>query len=221
MSCKRIVVTGTALSGLTTTVSWKAPAITGLAGFLLTATEGGGVKNFDAAAGATSAILNFAADPSCVVTVTPKDASGPLNDMASAAAPVPFPPKPVDPQAGRPITIRFCADAAAGSVTLDWLASTIEYLEGYILTLIEGTSNLTNFDVPGAEVLTTTVNYKIDPGKQYTAILTPYDDLGPAKDSAAYPVSFPYPATRKPQRNAWTVEGLLASQPESALADQR
>lgn len=219
MSCKCVIITATASSDGKTTVNWRSPAIPGLSQFLITATQGGEVKNFDAPATATSAILDLAAESKCMLTVTPKDSSGPLNEMASAATPVPFPPKPVDPDAGRPSTLRVCADMTAGSVTVDWLASSVEYLEGYVVTIIDGTSSLSNFYAPGGDALSATFGYKIDPAKNYAIIVTPYDDLGVVTGSAAYPVSFPYPSPQPTLRSALTSPVDLAFKLEPALTN--
>lgn len=206
MSCDRVVVTGTSSTGGNSSVSWRALTVPGLTKFLITFSQGGEVKNFEAAASATSKVVAFAAAQGCTVTVTPADSTGPLNDKASAAVPVPFPPVPVDPEAGRPITLRICSDTAAGTVVVDWLPSTILDLAGYILTIFEGTSGLRNFDVPDASAVTTTVTYTIDAAKNYSVILTPYDDLSPVKASASYPVGIPYPAPTSIRMHAYLAD---------------
>lgn len=209
MGCNRVVITKTSSSGGNSSVNWRTPSVTGLVKFLITIGQSGEVKNFEADASATSATVAYTAAEGCTVTVTPTDATGPRNDMSSAPAPFPFPPTPTDPDAGRPITVRVCADSTAGTVTVDWLSSTIQYLEGYVLTIIEGTAGLTNFDAPGAATVSATVTYAVDSSKQYSVIVTPYDDLSPVKESAAYPVALPYPAAPTLGQQAYLADSQL------------
>jgi hypothetical protein len=194
MSCNKVILSGTSSTAGKTTVTWLKPAVTGLAGYLITMTGSGGLANFEVNnPDATSATETYTAVTDTLVTVTPKDGSGPVNTMASAPTPVPFPILPVDPASKRPVSICVCVDSTAGTVTVDWIASTIPDLAGYLLSIIEGTTRLTNFDVPDADAITKTVTYTIDMTQQYQVIVTPYDDLSPDRENAAYPVPAPYP----------------------------
>lgn len=194
MSCDRVVVAGTSSQNGQSVVRWRSLAVPDLKKYLITFRQGSEVKNFDADAKSTSKTVTYTAASGCTVTVTPVNSAGPVNDKASVAVPVPFPPVPVDPDAGRPITLRACADATAGTVTVDWISSTLPDLVGYILTIFKGRARLDNFNVPDASLVATTVTYAIDPTQQYSVILTPYDELSPLKESASYPVAIPYPA---------------------------
>jgi hypothetical protein len=191
MGCDSVVVASTASQGGKTTVSWLKFTMTDLAWFLVILVQDGNPTTFDAKATDLSLTVDYAAKPSCKATVTPKDANGPVNDKASFAAPVPFPPPPIDPAKKRPIIIRACADDT--SVTVNWVASTIDDLEGNYLSIVENSTKLMNFKVEGAGVVAYTANYTCHSDSFYEVIITPYDWEGPLYTSASYPAPISYP----------------------------
>lgn len=193
MGCDRVVIASTKSQDGKTTVTWLTYTMTGLDGFLITLVQGGTPTSFDAKAADTSITVSYTAVADCKATVTPKTAEGPSNDNASFAAPVPFPPAPIDPNAGRPVIFRACADAA--SVTVNWVPAVPPEFPvlGYYLSVVQNSVSLTNFEVEGGEVATVTVNYTVEAGSSYEVILTPYDAFGPSYDMASYPEPIPYP----------------------------
>lgn len=191
MACDRVVVTKTASNGGKTTVNWLKYTMTDLAGFSVVLVQNREPHIFDAKATDDSLTVNFAADSSCTVTVTPKDANGPVNDKASFAAPVPFPPPPIDPAKKRPIILRVCADET--TVTVNWVASTVPDLEGNYLSIIKDSTNLKNFTIEGADSVVYTAQYACQSGSSYEVVITPYDWDAPVYDSASYPQNIPYP----------------------------
>jgi hypothetical protein len=195
MGCDRVVIASTMSQGAKTTVTWLTYKMAGLEGFLLTLVQNGAAKSFDAAATDLSLTVDYTAVAGCTAAVTPRTAGGPSNDHASFATPVPFPPTPIDPNAGRPVVLRACVDA--GNVTVNWIPSTLNDpdapLLGNYLSIVQNQTSLNNFDVPDNAVTTTTVAYVVDPGSTYQVILTPYDEFGINRDAASYPGSIPYP----------------------------
>jgi hypothetical protein len=195
MGCDRVVVARTVSQGPKTTVTWLTYEMTGLEGFVLILVQGGVPQSFDATATDLSLTVDYAAAAGCTATVTPRTAAGPSNDHASFSTPVPFPPTPIDPDSGRPVLLRACADA--GNVTVNWIPSKLNDpdapLLGNYLSIIQNQTSLTNFDVPDNTVTTVTVAYVVDPGSTYQVILTPYDEFGINRNAASYPGTIPYP----------------------------
>jgi hypothetical protein len=195
MGCDRVVITQTNSQAGTTTVAWLTYTMTGLQDFLVTFVQGGVAKSFKAKATDTGLSVAYTAATDCKATVTPQTAVGPSNDNASFAAPVPFPPTPIDPNAGRPVVLRACADAA--NVTVNWVPAVptdpdFPVLGNYV-SIIENFTKLTNFDVPGGAVAATTIAYAIVPSSSYQVIITYYDATGPNFLAASYPGTIPYP----------------------------
>jgi hypothetical protein len=191
MGCDRVVITSTLSQGGKTTVSWVKYEMAGLDGFLVTLVQKGTPTTFEARATDTSLASNYTALAGCTATVTPRTASGPSNDNASFAAPLPFPPTPVDPDVGRPIVLRACADSA--NVTVNWVPSTLPDVLGNYVSVVQNSTSLTNFTVEGGTVAVTTVEYTVQGGSTYQVIVTPYDDFGPNYAAASYPAPIPYP----------------------------
>ena len=191
MGCDRVVVTKTTSTGGKTTANWLKYTMADLAGFLVVLVQDGQPTTFEAKPTDDKLTVDFSANTSCKVTVTPKDATGPVNDKASFAAPVPFPPTPIDPGAKRPVIIRACSDDT--SVTVNWVASTIEDLEGNYLSIIQSSTKLTNFEIDGAGVVVYTAQYTCQRDASYEVIITPYDWSGLRYESASYPVKISYP----------------------------
>lgn len=189
MGCDRVVVSKTASAGGKTTVNWLKYTMTDLTGFLVVLVQNSQPTTFEAKPTDESLTVDFSPAPSCRVTVTPKDANGPVNEKASFSAPVPFPPTPLDPDKGRPITFRVCSDDT--SVTVNWVASTLPEMEGNYITIIEGFERLTNFTVEDPKAVVYTADYVCEPGKSYEVLVTPFDWAGMAP--ASYPVKIPYP----------------------------
>jgi hypothetical protein len=189
MGCDRVVVSKTATTGVKTTIDWLKYSMADLTGFLIVLVQDSHPTPFEAKSTDTSLTVDFSAKPLCKVTVTPKDANGPVNDRASFAADVPFPPTPLDPDKGRPIVLRVCADDT--TVTVNWVASKLPDLEGNYITIVKGSEKLTNFPVEGPTVVAYTAEYKCEPGFSYEVFVTPYDWSGPGP--ASYPVKIPYP----------------------------
>lgn len=191
MACDRVVIASTKSQDGKTTVTWLTYTMTGLEGFLITLVQDGTPTNFEAKAADTSITVSYTAAAGCKATVTPKTAEGPSNDNASFAAPVPFPPTPIDPGAQRPIIFRACADAA--SVTVNWVPSTLDGVLGNYLSVVQNSVKLTNFTVEGGEVAVATVDFTVEAGSTYEVIITPYDAFGPDYRAASYPEPIPYP----------------------------
>jgi hypothetical protein len=191
MGCDRVVVASAASQDGKTTVSWLKFTMADLAGFLVVLVQDGTPTTFEAKATDLSLTVDYAAKPSCKVTVTPKDANGPVNDKASFAAPIPFPPTPVSPDSRRPVIIRACSDST--SVTVNWVASTLKNLQGNYLSIIQNSTSLTNFEVEGATVVVYTADYVCQPGSAYEVIITPYDKFGLDYRAASYPAPISYP----------------------------
>ena len=196
MGCDRVVVASALSQGAKTTVTWLTYTMPDLEGFMLTLVQGGLAKSFDATAADLSLTVDYTAAAGCTATVTPRTAAGPSNDHASFPTPVPFPPTPIDPDTGRPVLLRACADA--GNVTANWIPSTLHDPEapllGNYLSIIQNQTSLTNFDVPDNTVATVTVAYAVDPDSTYQVILTPYDEFGINRGAASYPGPIPYPS---------------------------
>lgn len=195
MGCDRVVIASTLSQDKTTTVTWLTYTMTGLEGFLITLVQGGAATNFEAKPADTSIAVNYTAVAGCTATVTPRIASGPSNDNASFAAPVPFPPPPVDPGIQRAVVLRVCSDGA--NVIVNWLSAAVgpddPPLEGNYITIVQNGSKLTNFPVDGPGVLVTTVAYTVQGGSTYEVLVTPYDAFGPRYDLASYPAPILYP----------------------------
>jgi hypothetical protein len=191
MGCDRVVVTKTDSAGGKTTVHWLKFTMTDLAGFLMTLVQDDQVTTFEAKPTDDNLTVDFSAKPSCKVTVTPTNANGPVNDKASFAASVPFPPKPIDPNKKRPIILRACADGT--SVTVNWVASALDDLDGYYLSIYQDSIRVTNFEVEGADVVVYTAEYVCEPDSSYQVTVTPYDYSGLKYGSASYPQNIPYP----------------------------
>jgi hypothetical protein len=191
MGCDRVVIVSTSTLGDKTSVGWLAFELAGLTGYLVTFVHDGVPTSFEADAAAKSLTATYTPEQGTTVTVTPQTAEGPVNDKASFRAPIPFPPPPIDPDAGRPIVLRACADGT--SVTVNWKPSTKEGVRGNYLTITQNKSKLTNFPIDGGEVATATVDYKIEAGSSYEVSLTPYDAFGPDYQATSYPAPIPYP----------------------------
>lgn len=189
MGCDRVIVAGASATGGTTTVSWRRYDMAGLTGYQIAFSQSGKVTLFDAGPEDTSKTVTFTPGAGCMVTVTPDDSSGPVNDKSSAATPVPFPPPSVDPGSIRPVVLATCS--VLDKVTVNWTASTVEYLAGYVITVFEGQTSLRNFQIPGDTVVSAIIDYPCKEGTPYQVIVTPYDDLSPVDPS--YPVPIPYP----------------------------
>lgn len=195
MGCDRVVIASTLSQDKTTTVTWLSYTMTGIEGFLITLVQGGTATNFEAKAADTSITVNYTAVAGCTATVTPRTASGPSNDNASFAAPVPFPPPPVDPSIQRAVALRVCSDGA--NVIVNWVPGAVgdddPPLEGNYISIVQNETRLTNFLVEGAAVTVTTIAYTLQQGSTYEVIVTPTDMFGPVYKLAAYPVPIPYP----------------------------
>jgi hypothetical protein len=163
-----------------------------LTGFEVTLSQAGEKVNAEAGADATSLTVDLQAAADCGATVTPVTADGPQPANASFEAPVPFPPKPIDPGAGRPVILRACSDGT--TVSVNWLPSTIDDLLGYYLTITENGVELETFEVSGAAAIAVTVDYVCKQGSAYTTTLTPYDIFGPDYAAVSYSQAIPYPA---------------------------
>lgn len=191
MGCDRVVITSTSSQADKTSIGWLAYELAGLTGYLITFVHDDVPESFDAKAADTSLTVTYTPASGATVTVTPQTAEGPVNEKASFTAPIPFPPAPIDPDVGRPIALRACADAT--SVTVNWKPSPLEGVEGNYLTITQNNSKLTNFTVEGGEVATAKVEYKLEAGSSYEVTLTPYDAFGPNYEATSYPVPIPYP----------------------------
>lgn len=188
MGCDRVVVTKTDSKDGKTTVNWLKYTMTDLTGFIIYLVQEHRRIIGEANPWDDSYILPFSLGPPCQVTVTPKGARGrPVDEKASFAAPLPFPPSSSNPE--RPIVLRVCADDT--TVTVNWVASKLPDLEGNYVTIVKGSERLTNFPVEGPKVVAYTAEYKCEPGFSYEVFVTPYDWAGPGP--ASYPVKIQYP----------------------------
>ncbi|WP_257165101.1 hypothetical protein [Bradyrhizobium sp. SRS-191] len=196
MGCDRVVIASTLSQGNKTAVTWLSYKMTGLESFLITLVQNNTPTTFEAKATDTSLTVDYTAAAGCKATVTPRIASGPSNDNASFAAPVPFPPPPVDPSIKRAVALRVCSDGA--NVTVNWVSAEITNpddppLEGNYISVVQDSTKLTNFPVDDPTATVTTFAYVVQSGSTYEVIVTPFDVVGPRYELAAYPVPIPYP----------------------------
>ena len=195
MGCDRVVITSTLSQGNKTTVTWLPYEMVMLSGFLITFVQNGQATNFEAKANAIILTADYTAAAGCTVTVTPRNNDGPSNDNASFAAPVPFPPPPVDPSIQRAVALRVCSDGT--NVIVNWVPGAVGEddppLEGNYISIVQNETKLTNFLVEGATETVTTIAYTLQQGSTYEVIVTPTDMFGPVYPLAAYPVPIPYP----------------------------